>query len=275
MKLFVIGKPIKHSLSPAIHNFWLKKYKLNNIYEKLELNEHELEHLIEKLRNKELVGVNVTIPYKKKMFQLVDKVSKTARISEAVNTVYIKDKDIIGDNTDGEGFILSVEKIKDFRFKNQKVLILGAGGASYGIIAALIKKDIKKIIIANRTKEKAVTLKSHFKKSNVQIDLLKWERIIPPNDTDLIVNTTSHGMKKDEIIELDISNLNKKCLFVDIIYKPQITETMKFFKKNGFRTLNGLGMLVYQAAISFNMWFGITLTKIDIEQALGICEKEI
>ena len=88
------------------------------------------------------------------MFQLVDKVSKTARISEAVNTVYIKDKDIIGDNTDGEGFILSVEKIKDFRFKNQKVLILGAGGASYGIIAALIKKDIKKIIIANRTKEK-------------------------------------------------------------------------------------------------------------------------
>ena len=118
MKLFVIGKPIKHSLSPVIHNFWLKKYKLNNIYEKLELNEHELEHLIEKLRNKELVGVNVTIPYKK-MFQLVDKVSKTARISEAVNTVYIKDKDIIGDNTDGEGFILSVEKIKDFRFKNQ------------------------------------------------------------------------------------------------------------------------------------------------------------
>ena len=231
MKLFVIGKPIKHSLSPVIHNFWLKKYKLNNIYEKLELNEHELEHLIEKLRNKELVGVNVTIPYKKKMFQLVDKVSKTARISEAVNTVYIKDKDIIGDNTDGEGFILSVEKIKDFRFKNQKVLILGAGGASYGIIAALIKKDIKKIIIANRTKEKAVTLKSHFKKSNVQIDLLKWERIIPPNDTDLIVNTTSHGMKKDEIIELDISNLNKKCLFVDIIYKPQITETMEFLKR--------------------------------------------
>ena len=117
-------------------------------------------------------------------------------------------------------------------------------------------------------------MKSHFKKSNVQIDLLKWERIIPPNDTDLIVNTTSHGMKKDEIIELDISNLNKKCLFVDIIYKPQITETMEFFKKNGFRTLNGLGMLVYQAAISFNMWFGITLTKIDIEQALGICEKK-
>ena len=165
------------------------------------------------------------------MFQLVDKVSKTARISEAVNTVYIKDKDIIGDNTDGEGFILSVGKIKDFRFENQKVLILGAGGASYGIIAALIKKDIKKIIIANRTKEKAVTLKSHFKKSNVQIDLLKWERIIPPNDTDLIVNTTSHGMKKDEIIELDISNLNKKCLFVDIIYKPQITETMEFLKR--------------------------------------------
>ena len=112
-----------------------------------------------------------------------------------------------------------------------KVLILGAGGASYGIIAALIKKDIKKIIIANRTIEKAVTLKSHFKKSNVQIDLLKWERIIPPNDTDLIVNTTSHGMKKDEIIELDISNLNKKCLFVDIIYKPQITETMEFLKR--------------------------------------------
>ena len=116
-------------------------------------------------------------------------------------------------------------------------------------------------------------MKSHFKKSNVQIDLLKWERIIPPNDTDLIVNTTSHGMKKDEIIELDISNLNKKCLFVDIIYRPQITETMEFFKRMALEHLTA-GMLVYQAAISFNMWFGITLNEIDIKQALGICEKE-
>ncbi len=275
MKLFVIGKPIKHSLSPLIHNFWLEKYKLNNIYEKLELNKNELANLIEKLRNKKLMGVNVTVPYKKKMFQLVDKVSKAARISEAVNTIYIKDEKIIGDNTDGEGFILSVEKIKDFNFKNQKILILGAGGASYGIVAALIKKDIKNIIIANRTREKAVILKSHFENSEVQIDLLKWEKITPPNDTDLIVNTTSYGMKKDEIIELDISSLNKKCLFVDIIYRPKITETMEFFRKNGFRTYNGLGMLVYQAAISFNMWFGITLTEIDIKQALEICEKEI
>ena len=139
----VIGNPIDHSLSPKLHNHWIKKYKIDAIYEKKLLNNNEIENLIFNIRGEKLQGVNVTVPFKKMVIPFLDELSEEAKISQSVNTIYKKDNKIIGDNTDIDGFKLSLEKTK-LEIKNKKALILGAGGVVPSIIIALKKMKIKK-----------------------------------------------------------------------------------------------------------------------------------
>ncbi len=140
MKLYVIGKPIKHSLSPIIHNFWIDRYNLKTKYEKKEIAKSQLATIIKQIKKKEIKGINVTLPYKREILPLIDNMSNSAKDCDAVNTVFLKKNKIYGDNTDGKGFVKSCEKNLKFNFGGTKIFLVGAGGSSYGIISELIKK---------------------------------------------------------------------------------------------------------------------------------------
>ena len=159
----VIGNPIDHSLSPKLHNYWIKKNKINATYEKKLLNNNEIKDLIFNIREEKIHGLNVTVPFKKMVIPFLDELSEEAKISQSVNTIYKRDNKIIGDNTDIEGFKLSLEKIEQ-ETKNKKALILGAGGVVPSIIIALKKMQIEKIYLSNRTELKAIELKKIFQK---------------------------------------------------------------------------------------------------------------
>ena len=274
MTLFVIGKPIKHSLSPLIHNYWIKKYQLGLEYKKMEVEKESLSSLIENLREGKITGLNITLPYKKEIIPYLDNVSHSAKDIGAINTVFIRGNKVYGENTDGIGFTRALEKKTKFNFSNKSIYILGAGGASYGIISELIGKNVEKIYVTNRTKQKTIQLIKHFKTKNkeIKLEFIEWKDLAPNSDVDLIINTTSFGMKDNECIKINMNNLRDTLIFVDIIYSPKETELLKLFKKEGFVCMNGLNMLIEQAAVSFELWFNISLNNKDIEEVKKICE---
>ena len=274
MTLFVIGKPIKHSLSPLIHNYWINKYHLGLEYKKMEVEENLLPSLIENVREGKIKGLNITLPYKKSIISYIDEISHTAKNIGAINTVFFKRNKVYGENTDGVGFTRALEKEAKFNFSNKSIYIIGAGGASYGIISELIKKKVQKIYVTNRTEQKTTELLSFFTSRNkdVNFEFIDWEGLSPGSDVDLVINTTSFGMKENECLEIDTNNLKDRLIFVDIIYSPKETELLKLFKKEGFFCMNGLSMLIEQAAVSFELWFNISLNNKDIEEVKKICE---
>ena len=274
MTLFVIGKPIKHSLSPLIHNYWIKKYQLGLEYKKMEVEKESLPSLIENVREGKITGLNITLPYKKDIISYLDEVSHSAKDIGAINTVFIRGNKVYGENTDGIGFTRALEKKTKFNFSNKSIYILGAGGASYGIISELIGKKVEKIYVTNRTKQKTIQLIKHFKTKNkeIKLEFVEWKDLVPNSDVDLIINTTSFGMKDNECIKINMNNLRDTLIFVDIIYSPKETELLKLFKKEGFVCMNGLNMLIEQAAVSFELWFNISLNNKDIEEVKKICE---
>ena len=167
-----------------------------------------------------------------------------------------------------------LKKKTKFNFSNKSIYILGAGGASYGIISELIGKNVEKIYVTNRTKQKTIQLIKHFKTKNkeIKLEFVEWKDLAPNSDVDLIINTTSFGMKDNECIKINMNNLRDTLIFVDIIYSPKETELLKLFKKEGFVCMNGLNMLIEQAAVSFELWFNISLNNKDIEEVKKICE---
>ena len=272
MKIYVIGKPIKHSMSPIIHNYWLKKYSKSHVYEKKEIGKSSLIKIIEQVKTKKIVGANVTIPYKKDFYNLLQNLSLNAKKSQAVNTLYLKNNNVYGENTDGVGYCEALKQEMNYDVKGKNILVLGSGGASFGIISELINRKASRIIISNRTKKNCHQLIDNFKNNKTKLEKMEWHKIEPSQETDLIINTTSLGMKKNEQININIKNLNQRTIYSDIIYNPKKTDTMKSFERNGFPTQNGLGMLVFQAAEAFRLWFGIILTKQDINEAKSLCE---
>ena len=275
-KLFVIGKPIKHSRSPTIHNFWIEKYSLNASYNKLELDETEIKGLMQQLRDGKIQGLNITIPYKKIMKDFVDEVEESALRSDAINTVYmVKDK-IIGANTDGIGFISSLKKDLSFNINsNSKVMCIGAGGAAYGIVSSLIDLSPNIIRIVNRTKSSGIKLIKHFEKF-IQSKKI-FETTSPGsgsiNDVDLLVNCTSCGMDGKNPLAIDLTSMNKKSLVYDIVYEPALTPFMKLAVDNKLQNTNGFYMLARQAAESFYRWFGIMPEDSHINEIIKILKR--
>jgi len=156
-KFLVIGNPIEHSLSPTLHNYWIKDNNIDAIYEKTKLDEYELEHIVLQIKQKKIEGVNVTVPFKKAIIPFLDELTAEATSTQSVNTLYLKDNKVIGHNTDIVGFETSIKKSK-FNIFNKEVLILGAGGVVPSIIFALKKMKVSKIKISNRTKEKKMII---------------------------------------------------------------------------------------------------------------------
>ena len=248
-KFLVIGNPIEHSLSPILHNFWIKNNSIDAIYEKLKLNEDELEQQILQVKEKKISGINVTVPFKKIIIPFLDELSIEAESTQSVNTIYLRDNKVIGHNTDIFGFETSIKKSK-YNLTDKEVLILGAGGVVPSIIFALNKMKISKIKISNRTKDKAENLKTLFK----NIEIIEWGEV--PN-FDMIINATSLGLKKEDKIDLDFSSTSKNKFFYDVIYNPMETNFLKIGKSLGNVTLNGKLMFIYQALSAFNIWHGL------------------
>jgi shikimate dehydrogenase len=248
-KFLVIGNPIDHSLSPKLHNYWIKTNNIDAIYEKQKLDECELEQFILQIKNKKIDGVNVTVPFKKVIIPFLDELTTEAESTQSVNTLYLKDNKVVGHNTDIVGFETSIKKSK-FNVFNKEILILGAGGVVSSIIFALNKMKVSKIKISNRTKEKADNLKKIFN----NIEIVEWGEV--PN-FDMIINATSIGLKKEDHINLDFSSSSKNRLFYDVIYNPTETNFLKTGKKMGNIILNGKLMFIYQAFYAFNIWHGI------------------
>ena len=248
-KFIVIGNPIDHSLSPKLHNYWINQNNLNAIYDKKTLKEGDLENLISQVRDKKIDGINVTLPFKKLIIPFLDKLTLEAQKTQSVNTVYLNKKKVMGHNTDIDGFEMSIQK-SNIDLSNKKVLILGAGGVVSSIILALTKMKVSRVIVSNRTKEKAENLKQIFN----NIIVIDWGEV---PDFDMIINATSLGLKEDDEIPLDFSLINKDKFFYDVIYNPKETGFLKIGKKTGNIAINGKLMFVYQAYMAFNIWHGV------------------
>ena len=248
-KYLVIGNPIDHSLSPKLHNYWIKNNNIDAIYEKQKLNEDEIENLISKVKEKKLNGINVTTPFKKIVIPHLDQLSLEAQSTQSVNTIYLNDDKVVGHNTDISGFQLGIKNSK-FEAMGKKILILGAGGVVPSIIFALNKMKVSGIFLSNRTKDRAESLKSSFK----NIEIVDWGDI---PDFDMIINATSVGLNKDDQINLDLSKVGKNKFFYDVIYNPKETNFLKIGKKMGNEIENGKLMFIYQAFIAFKVWHGI------------------
>ena len=247
-KYFVIGNPIDHSLSPKLHNHWFKENNIDAVYDKKKIDENDLENMITRLKKKEINGINVTVPFKKKVIQYLDKLSPEAEQTQSVNTIILKNDNLVGYNTDIGGFIKAIKNL-NLNIKGKKIFILGAGGVVPSIIFALNKMNVSKIVISNRTKKKAEDLKSKFN----NLEILDWGDI---NDFDVIINATSLGLNK-ESINLDFSKFANDKLFYDVIYNPAETNFLKEGKRLGNRTENGKLMFIYQAFEAFKLWHGI------------------
>ena len=248
-KFLVIGNPIEHSLSPILHNYWIKNNSINAIYEKRKLDESELDELILQIKQKKIDGVNVTVPFKKTIIPFLDELSDEAENTQSVNTLYLRDNKVIGHNTDIIGFQTSIKKSK-YDISNKEIFILGAGGVVPSIIFALNKMKVSKIKISNRTIENAENVKKLFK----NIEIIEWGEV---PSFDMIINATSIGLKKEDYINLDFSLVSKNCFFYDVIYNPKETNFLKTGKKMGNITLNGKLMFIHQALSAFNIWHGV------------------
>ena len=266
-KYLVIGNPIEHSLSPLIHNFWMKKYKLiDSIYEKKKVEKENLKSVVDQIRDGEIKGANVTVPFKKEIIPLLDRFDNIAQNTNSVNTLLKVNKEVWGYNTDSPGFKSSLNDNLDKKCKNKDIFIVGAGGVASSILHNFLH-ETNNIYITNRSKEKAQELKKLAEQSlagNKKIEVINWGE--KPGVCDMVINTTSVGLKKDEKINIEFNDCNKdkNKLFYDLIYNPRETSFLKEARLRGNMTMNGQMMFLYQAAYAFNIWTNIE-PKIDNE----------
>jgi shikimate dehydrogenase len=250
MKNFlVIGNPIEHSLSPELHNYWIKKNNISAIYNKEKLDIEDLEKLVLKIKEKKIHGVNVTVPFKKEIISHLDELTLESQSTQSVNTIYFNNNKTIGHNTDIDGFENAIKAIK-FEISKKRILILGAGGVAPSLVFALNRMKASQIILCNRTKIKAENLKNLFKNTIV----LDWGEV---PDFDMIINATSLGLNSEDKINLDFSKIGKNKFFYDVIYNPRETSFLKTGKNLGSKIENGKKMFLYQAAAAFEIWHGI------------------
>ena len=247
----IIGDPIDHSLSPTLHNYWFKKYNIKSSYSLYKVDDENLKKVIDKIRSKELSGINVTLPFKQKIIKFVDKLINDAQLTNSVNTIYLDSADtVVGDNTDVFG--LQAAYLKEItNVEKKKALVIGAGGVSPSVIYSLQKTKINDVSIVNRTHDKSIFLKKKFN----FLKILEWSSFKKRlKEFDIIVNATSLGLKNGEDFDFKFDNVKESLIYIDTIYNPLETKTLKFLKENKIKTFNGLDMFIYQGQKSFYLW---------------------
>lgn len=268
----VIGWPIGHSLSPVIHTHWFDQYKVAGQYNPYGVEPDQLKTAVDKLVLEGLCGWNVTVPHKEAIMPYLDKIAPMAKKLGAVNTVVVKDGQTIGFNTDITGFKKQLDQSAPRWRQEKPVLIVGAGGAARAAVAAFLTTSVPFIMVANRTRATAEKLAADIGQGRVTV--VDWDdRNTAVAGAGVVVNTTSLGMAGQPPLNIDLSSAETDTVIYDIVYKPLMTDFLKQGQDLGLPIVDGLGMLVYQAAGAFKLWFDI-----DPEYDAGLkkrLEKEI
>lgn len=254
-KACVIGWPVAHSRSPLIHGFWLKRLQIAGSYERAAVAPDDFQSFVRDLARHGYIGANVTLPHKQKAFELCRFTTAMATKLRAVNTLWLEAGALCGDNTDVEGFLGALDQdAPGWSGAPGKAVVLGAGGAARAIVHALLTREMR-ICLINRTKARAQDVAAQ---SGASIVVGDWAELSDAlSDADLLVNTTSLGMKGQPPLVIDLAPLPARAVVSDIVYVPLETELLRQAKSRGFRTVSGVGMLLHQAAPGFAHWFGV------------------
>jgi shikimate dehydrogenase len=258
----VVGKPIAHSLSPLIHNTAFRQEKLNWMYHAVEVSQDEAGECIAAVREKNIRGLSVTMPLKEAVIPYLDGLTETAIKLNAVNCVFWDGDDLIGDNTDGDGFVNALKLQLNESLNEKAIAIIGAGGAARSIINSLGDNPVKEIVVVNRSKpkaEKAASLGGPNARVGSYADLTAC---------DIVVNSTPLGMagtSAESMLPVPVEFLSAKQTVIDLVYNPIETELLRQAKGLGAQTFSGLGMLIHQALLQFVLWTGKIASIADIE----------
>ncbi|MFO0389152.1 MAG: shikimate dehydrogenase [Alphaproteobacteria bacterium] len=253
-KAAVIGWPIKHSMSPVLHNYWLKHYNIQGSYEKIAVEPIDFGHFIGSLQSGEYQGINITVPYKELVVSLLNNKDASVIATGAANVVTVSNGRLFGTNTDMYGFTKNLEESGMFPRKKRAV-ILGSGGAARSVIKALENMGFEEVHICARNQKKARDIKS---KASLCTEVYSWinrDKIL--SGCDLLVNTTTLGMQGKESLDIDLSHLPRHAVVYDIVYNPLLTDLLLQAQERGLMIVDGLGMLMHQAVPCFEAWFGV------------------
>ena len=253
----IIGNPIKHSLSPALHSFWMREHKIDSIYNIYELKKSNVSSFLISLKEKNIIGLNVTIPYKTEVMKHLDHIEQDAMDLGAVNTIKVgSDNKLYGYNTDAYGFMRHLNLTAPmWKKKEGHITIIGAGGASRAIIWSFLKQNKAEIKLINRSKERGLKLindmKIFFPTSNIRFSSDLQKALV---NCSILVNCTSLGMSGQPKLKINLETMNKDSIVYDIVYSPLVTDLLQKAKALNYTTVDGLGMLLHQAAPAFEMW---------------------
>lgn len=266
----LIGYPVKHSLSPAMHNAAFKALRIDAEYRLFEISPASLKEFLTCLREKDIGGLNVTIPHKEKVIPFLHSLSNEARLIGAVNTIKVFDDRLEGFNTDGEGFLSHLSKDLRFSPLDKNIAIIGAGGAARAVAVYLSRVRPRKISIYDIDNTKTTALVNHLKENFKDIDFTVADTIEGLNikESDLLVNATPIGMNETDPCLVSEKVIHRDLLVYDLIYNPKQTKLLALAKKIGAKTSCGLGTLLYQGMRSFEIWTGRTAPKEVMQRAL-------
>ncbi|SFJ69388.1 shikimate dehydrogenase [Jannaschia pohangensis] len=254
----VIGDPIGHSRSPRLHGTWLRRHGIDGHYVPLHVLPDDLSRTLDLLPRLGFAGINVTIPHKEAVFDLAHDVTDRASAVGAANTLTFVEGEIHADNTDGYGFIANLRDGAPGWTADRPALVLGAGGAARGVIAALLDAGVPQVTLVNRTRGRADALADLFDDG---VEVADWSDLPDTMASQgLLVNTTSLGMAGQPPLEIDLSGLPKTAIVTDIVYTPVDTPLLVQARAAGHPTVDGVGMLLHQAVPGFARWFGVTPT---------------
>ena len=253
----VIGSPIAHSKSPQLHGHWLKVNGLQGYYIPMDVAADDLAEVLKTLPKMGFVGLNVTVPHKEKVLHLADLVTDRATLIGAANTlIFRKDGKIHADNTDGYGFVQNLrQNAPDWRPESGPAAVLGAGGAARAVVASLLDAGVPEILISNRTRVRAEALQADFGKRVTVVDWVQAGNMLEQATT--VVNTTSLGMIGKPPLRVPLDGLRKDAVVTDLVYAPLKTRLLAEAETIGCTTVDGLGMLLFQAVPGFERWFGV------------------
>lgn len=254
-KACVIGWPIKHSRSPVIHRFWLRELGIDGDYVVQPLEPERAAAWLANFAKSGYVGANVTVPHKETAYAVIERREPAARAIGAVNTIWLEDGKLVGTNTDGFGFLANLDQEAPRWSEHARTaVVLGAGGAARAIVWALAERGFERIHVVNRTVARAEALAERY---GPAVRAGGWETL--PGllgNADVLVNTTSLGMEHQPPLDIDLAALSKDALVTDLVYVPLVTPLLAQAARRGLRTVDGLGMLLHQAAPGFEHWFG-------------------
>lgn len=265
----VIGFPIAHSRSPALHGFWLRRHGIVGHYVPLEIAPADFPAALRMLPKMGFVGCNVTIPHKENVLALADIVTDRAAVIGAANTlIFRKDGKLHADNTDGIGFINNLrQNAPNWAATAGPAAVFGAGGAARAIVSALLEAGAPEVRVANRTRTRAETLRTDFGARVVVVDWTQGAAMV--EDAATVVNTTSLGMTGKSEFRVSLDRLDPRALVTDIVYSPLDTPFLRAARAMGCTTVDGLGMLLHQAVPGFERWFG-TRPTVDAETRAAV-----